>query len=115
MHLRVEAVLSEAIVVDFGCIAEGVVGPVHEGVLAEGSHSCGGGVFGLLSRQSKEIKSFHSLVYDVFVGFGKKGWVLGESVAARTGRWNYRVKSLVSLPACGVRSAEATGVAAESL
>lgn len=41
VYIRVEAVLSEAIVVGCGSVVEGVVGSVHEGVLAEhGSHPC---------------------------------------------------------------------------
>lgn len=41
MYIRVEAVLPEAIVVGLGSVVKGVVGPVHEGVLAEhGSHPC---------------------------------------------------------------------------
>lgn len=47
--LRVEAVLSEAIVVCLGRIVERVVGPVHQGVLAEhGSHICSCGKIGEL-------------------------------------------------------------------
>lgn len=42
MHSRVKAMLSELAIVGCGGIVERVVGPVHEGVLAEhGSHFCG--------------------------------------------------------------------------
>lgn len=44
MYLRVKAVLPEAIVGGFGGVVEGVIGTVHDGVLAEhSSHICGGG------------------------------------------------------------------------
>lgn len=42
MHSRVKAMLSELAIVGCGGIVERVVGPVHEGVLAEhGSHFAG--------------------------------------------------------------------------
>lgn len=39
--VRVKAMLSETVIVGCGSFVEGVVGPVHQGVLAEhGSHRC---------------------------------------------------------------------------
>lgn len=73
MHVRVEAMLPEAIALDFGCIVEGVVGPVHEGVLAEhGSHLCGGRSAGRVAGRREDFQGLCGWICDANAGRWQK-------------------------------------------
>lgn len=94
VYLRVEAVLPEAIVGGFGGVVEGVVGSVHDGVLAKhGSHLCGCGGLRWTERWCDCVERGREAAcseeYGWFVVESLSGW-RGGSCNAGNGRQHCR-------------------------